>query len=70
MLATSAFSLEPHRRMLDWDPEYHSPAPCTLRSRLLHPLATKLTDTGSTRQTFWQLWNKETLLFVLLNFDA
>ena len=41
--------------MLDWEPEYHSPAPCTLRSRLLHPLATELTDTGSTRQAFWQL---------------
>ena len=44
--------------------QYHSPAPCTLRSRLLHPLATELTDTGSTRQTFWQLCNKETLSFV------
>ena len=29
----AAFSLEPHREMLDWEPEYHSP--CTLRSRLL-----------------------------------
>ena len=41
--------------MLDWEPEYHSPLPCTLRPRLLHPLATELTDTGSTRQAFWQL---------------
>ena len=60
----AAFSLEPHREMLDWEPEYHCLASCTLRSRLLHPLATELTDTGSTRQTFWQLCNKETLSFV------
>ena len=62
----AAFSLEPHREMLDWEPEYHSP--CTLHAAFQTPAPSSHRAHGhrqhETSFLAAQLCNKETLSFV------